>query len=297
MQRMWVCSLFFVSVFPFLAPCVGAQIPPPTANAYVPADVQNSLAGLQAQVDELVRIGKTHDQATWEVALETFALPNSGAWIAANFSPPTVTQFTEYYPKVRARSLGHMSWVLGHNLDAPGFAIKVEQSEMPAPPSATGPESLLPVPLHPVAVQDFSLTPIADSGSMPPDWVNSFVYVEGHFRIIGGMYPFWAEGLESMRRPVPADLAGHVQNAHIIHKVAPKYPKEARKNHVEGVVRLHLNIGKDGSPHDIELISGDSLLVDAAIKAVRQWRYSPTMLNGQPVDVDTTIDVIFQLNH
>jgi len=66
---------------------------------------------------------------------------------------------------------------------------------------------------------------------------------------------------------------------------------------VEGVVRLHAIIGKDGSVHDIEMVSGDQLLVDAAIKAVRQWRYAPTTFNGQPVEVDTTIDVIFQLNH
>jgi len=79
--------------------------------------------------------------------------------------------------------------------------------------------------------------------------------------------------------------------------VAPKYPKEARKEHVEGVVRLHVIIGKDGSPHDIKLISGDSLLVDAAIEAVRQWRYAPATLNGNPVEIDFTIDVMFQLNH
>jgi protein TonB len=87
-----------------------------------------------------------------------------------------------------------------------------------------------------------------------------------------------------------------VTSAHIIHKVAPKYPKEARKQYVEGTVRLHTIIAKDGSIKNLEVISGHPLLVDAALKAVRKWRYSPTLLDGQPVEVDTTIDVNFELN-
>jgi TonB family protein len=132
---------------------------------------------------------------------------------------------------------------------------------------------------------------------MPPDWVNSFVYVDGHFRVVGGAYPFWAQDLEWMRRPVSADVEGRVQSARVIHQVAPKYRKEARKKHVEGVVLLRMGIAKDGSTHDIEVIHGDRLLVNAAIEAVRQWRFTPTTLNGQPVDAPTEIEVAFRLSH
>jgi periplasmic protein TonB len=79
--------------------------------------------------------------------------------------------------------------------------------------------------------------------------------------------------------------------------VTPAYPKKARKQLVEGVVRLHVIIGKDGVPRELTVISGHHLLTDAALKAVRQWRYEPTLLFGQHVEVDTTIDVIFALNH
>ncbi len=84
--------------------------------------------------------------------------------------------------------------------------------------------------------------------------------------------------------------------ARLINRVNPEYPKKARKQHVEGRVRLHAIIAKDGSVKNLEVISGDPLLVDAALKAVRQWRYSPTLLDGQPKEVDTTIDVVFALN-
>jgi protein TonB len=61
-------------------------------------------------------------------------------------------------------------------------------------------------------------------------------------------------------------------------------------------VRLHAIIGKDGSVQQLEVLTGHPLLVQAALDAVRQWRYRPTLLNGEPVEVDTTIDVIFSLN-
>ncbi len=271
-----------------------AQQFPPTSNSYVPAEVPDTTAGLQSQVDELVRIAKTRDQSNWQIALGTFSLSNPASWLQANFASEHLVQLNQDYPKVRDGHLGHMSWVIGHNQNAPNFRIEVAPSEMPATPSDEGPESALPRPLHPVGVQNFRLTPIADSGSMPPSWVSSFVHAEGHFRVVGGTYPFWAEALQRILTP---QGPFSVQAARLLHKVPPDYPKKARKAHVQGVVQLHAIIAKDGTIRDLEVISGDPLLTDAAMKAVRQWRYAPTLLNGEPVEVSTTIDVIFALNH
>lgn len=94
----------------------------------------------------------------------------------------------------------------------------------------------------------------------------------------------------------PDEAANHVHAAVLLKRVAPDHPKKARKEHVEGTVRIHAVIAKDGSVKDLEVVSGDPLLMDAALKAVRQWRYQPTMLNGEPVDVSTTIHVAFRLN-
>ena len=79
-------------------------------------------------------------------------------------------------------------------------------------------------------------------------------------------------------------------------KVQPEYPEEARKKGIAGTVRLHAIIARDGSVAQLEVISGDQLLVKSALDAVRQWKYRPTLLHGEPVEVDTTIDVIFSLN-
>jgi TonB family protein len=89
---------------------------------------------------------------------------------------------------------------------------------------------------------------------------------------------------------------GNVTAASLMNRVQPEYPKEARKERISGTVRLHVIIQKDGTVGQMEVISGHPLLVQTAIDAVRQWRYRPTQLNGNPVEVDTVVDIIFQLS-
>ncbi len=94
----------------------------------------------------------------------------------------------------------------------------------------------------------------------------------------------------------PLKVGGNVIAAKIVNRVTPVYPPLARQTRISGTVRLHAIIGKDGTVQQLEVLSGHPLLQQAALDAVRQWRYQPTLLNGEPVDVDTTIDVIFSLN-
>lgn len=91
-------------------------------------------------------------------------------------------------------------------------------------------------------------------------------------------------------------LGATVQSAKILNRVQPIYPEEARKARIQGTVRLHVIIQKDGTLRGVEVVSGHPLLTESALTAVKQWRYEPTVLNGEPVEVDTTIDVSFVLN-
>jgi TonB family protein len=95
--------------------------------------------------------------------------------------------------------------------------------------------------------------------------------------------------------PTRIKIGGTVQSAALIRLVKPEYPDEARLAHITGTVRLHTVIARDGSVQDVQYVSGPLMLENAAIDAVKQWRYRPTRINGQPVEVDTTIDVVFQL--
>jgi protein TonB len=86
-----------------------------------------------------------------------------------------------------------------------------------------------------------------------------------------------------------------VEAASLTNKVTPIYPPIAKTAHVSGTVVLHAIISKDGSIQELQYVSGPPLLMKSAMDAVKEWKYKPTMLNGDPVEVDTTIDVVFTL--
>jgi len=90
-------------------------------------------------------------------------------------------------------------------------------------------------------------------------------------------------------------VGGQVQQASLINKVQPVYPPLAKQARIQGVVRLQAVIAKDGNIIELQVLSGHPLLQTAALDAVKQWKYRPTLLNGEPVEVVTTIDVIFTL--
>jgi protein TonB len=90
-------------------------------------------------------------------------------------------------------------------------------------------------------------------------------------------------------------VGGSVESASLINKVTPQYPPIAKTAHVSGTVVLHAVISKEGTIQELQYVSGPPLLMKAAMDAVKEWRYKPTTLNGEPVEVDTTIDVVFTL--
>jgi len=81
----------------------------------------------------------------------------------------------------------------------------------------------------------------------------------------------------------------------LIHRVDPIYPAIAQSQHVAGVVRLRVQVAADGSVKQVEALSGPRLLLAAAVAAVRQWRYQPSLLDGKPIEVEKIIDVQFHL--
>jgi protein TonB len=95
--------------------------------------------------------------------------------------------------------------------------------------------------------------------------------------------------------PQRVRVGGNVQQAKLINMVRPVYPPLAKQARIQGTVRLQAIIDRQGNVVQLEVLSGHPLLVNAALDAVRQWRYQPTLLNGEPVEVVTTVDVVFSL--
>ena len=95
--------------------------------------------------------------------------------------------------------------------------------------------------------------------------------------------------IEQYGRGVPAI----VQSAKLVKQAKPLYPPLAKQARIQGKVMLNAVIGKDGAIQNLTVASGHPLLVQAALDAVRQWVYQPTLLNGEPVEVVTQIEVNF----
>jgi periplasmic protein TonB len=135
--------------------------------------------------------------------------------------------------------------------------------------------------------------------ALPPDVVPQGV-AGGIFGGIPGGNIIAAAGPAAPPPPKPTapqriKQGGNVTAASIITQTRPIYPPLARQARIQGNVVLHAIIDKDGRVAQLEVVSGHPLLVQAALDAVKQWRYRPTLLNGEPVEVDTTITVTFTM--
>ncbi|MFZ3214661.1 MAG: energy transducer TonB [Candidatus Acidiferrales bacterium] len=115
--------------------------------------------------------------------------------------------------------------------------------------------------------------------------------------VLGGIIGGSGGGMPPPPKATPSRIrvGGNVAAAKLIRQVTPLYPPIAKTAHVSGTIILHAVIAKDGTIQELTYISGPPLLMRNAMDAVRQWRYNPTLLNGEPVEVDTTISVVFTL--
>jgi len=102
--------------------------------------------------------------------------------------------------------------------------------------------------------------------------------------------------VEKKAPPPRQVIGGNVMAAKLVRQEKPVYPPLAKQARISGTVKLAAMISKDGTIQDLKVISGHPLLIPAALEAVKNWVYQPTLLNGEPVEVSTQIDVNFTLS-
>jgi len=118
--------------------------------------------------------------------------------------------------------------------------------------------------------------------------------------VIGGIISSTSRLAAVPKLAVPAPpkrirISQGVTQGLLTHRIEPSYPALARQARIQGVVILTAIIDKNGSIQNLQLVSGHPMLAPAAIEAVKQWLYKPFLLNGQPVEVETTVTVRFQM--
>ncbi len=114
--------------------------------------------------------------------------------------------------------------------------------------------------------------------------------------VIGGIIGSATSAVPKVATPQRVRVSQGVSTGLLIKKVTPNYPPLARQARIQGQVVLQAEISKDGTIQNLQLISGHPMLAPAAIEAVKQWRYKPYLLNGEPVAVETQVVVNFSLS-
>ena len=113
--------------------------------------------------------------------------------------------------------------------------------------------------------------------------------------VIGSVLSSTPVAVPKIATPTRVRVSSGVSSGLLIRKVSPNYPPLARQARIQGTVVLQAQISKDGSIQNLQLISGHPILAPAAIEAVKQWKYKPYLLNGEPVEVETQVQVNFTL--
>jgi protein TonB len=114
--------------------------------------------------------------------------------------------------------------------------------------------------------------------------------------VIGGIISSTPVAVPKVAAPQRVRVSSGVSTGLLIRKVQPNYPQLAKQARIQGSVVLQAEISKDGTIQNLQLISGHPMLAPAAIEAVKQWRYKPYLLNGEPVAVETQVVVNFSLS-
>jgi periplasmic protein TonB len=172
-------------------------------------------------------------------------------------------------------------------------------------PAASSPLSVAPVArpifhFDPQASMNPAQSPTAFSSEAPPNIAEDGA---GDRVLSGRILPITTPALAPPPRAAlpsnapsaPLRVGGTVQMAKLIRKVIPEYPPLARAARISGVVHLIGTIAKDGTIRNLQLVGGHPMLARAALEAVEQWVYEPTLLNGEPVEVIAPIEVSFTL--
>jgi len=190
--------------------------------------------------------------------------------------------------------------------------------EPPVPPPPPPPPGILASVTHrPVLVEhgEFTEPPgipngIPDPGTDQPPIVDLSLQLSMNSKgVQTGTIGFQPEALDLLKpgappmlEPPPPPLrkpsvrmGGVVLESKLIKRVVPEYPDLARRARVSGSVILEVNVDEEGNVYEVKVLSGHTLLQEAAVRAVRQWKYSPTLLNGEPVPVVAMITVVFNL--
>jgi len=276
---------------------------PGSATSLPASEYPDKPAGLEKLARDVLKAQSHGDEAQTTALINGALLPDALAWYSKVFDDTTARALARTYETERANFPRLLAEFFSH-AQRDHFTEPQAQRFESSCDDNSGEETFgvlfareVPVPLYDLRLYNGRM--------LRRLW--AWAYVDGAFRFVATLRPpqkfVWTSAgtvpgkdagrSEAVKR---VQVATGVQEARLIKRVTPIYPGVAVSEHLEGTVRIGVIIGTDGTLRGMRVISGYCSLAESAVAAVRRWRYQPTLLEGKPIEAQTTIDVTFQLN-
>lgn len=287
--------------------CIAQENAPPAPVAVPQITIPSypdTTRGLEDLMHAVMKASNSGDQPTVAAYGRSLVLPKPDGWFNSVFGPDLGPAYAASSESARVTIVNTVGPMAAGMLKENRKIIEAVRFDDSCNHNATDTEypvllkRVRPEPLYDVRFRSDS----TDTVSI----VSYFAYLDGGFRYTGNFKadqpihvkanPAPQSSQPGDKEPVRIRVGGNVAAAQLIHKVTPVYSDQAKRARVEGTVSIHAIISKDGGVRDAQIIQGRCLLAEPALDAVKKWRYKPMLLEGQPVEVDTMIQVVFQLH-
>lgn len=252
---------------------VHAQQSSPTAPTIAYPD--NS-EGLRQLLNRMLSVAKREDPSELHSMIRETEIPNYRSWFASNFGQEKAEKnWTKPYEQGLAKREEEFQELFNRlaHMDGEFEVEKIDTANR---------FDLFNGPLD--GYTAYWKKPLGPTGEERRN-IGDFFFVDGKFRLMSAL------DISAFREPIKHSVIP----AKLVRRVLPIYPAEARDKKIEGTVKLQVTVQKDGSVTVQNVVQGDILLSQAAIDAVRQWRFEPWQFDGQPVEMQQTIELVFSL--
>ena len=271
--------------------------PQPPAAAY-----PNSTDGLQNLIGDILQAARSKDSAKETELIRSLLMPVNSTWFTDEYGPGFGASLAATYRRATPELEQEIRTVYEGDAQRGWISPKIlvykdpEQVNAPIDHFLNCMNQI--VPLYQTVFQGaspsvyMSLKPGEKGKPTGGDVPGYFVYDQGGFRFIPQNILMKLPN----ERPVRIHLGMNIMQSKVTNRVYPPYPQEALKKHIGGKVVVRLDLDRDGKIRDAKVMEGDPILSQALLDSVEQWQFEPTRLDGDPVEVEVDVEMIFEMN-
>jgi TonB family protein len=278
-----ICWALYQVLSPVRIAPMAASIREDVSAEQTAGEIPESAKELQSQLEAILKAAKEGDLKQFDDLIRDLQIPERSNWFAATFGEEIGQKLAATHKsswKDYKENIGNIFRESGTGKHTRAFVKKFSASSLAHNDAFI--QSILRNAKGPLMLYTASAGKDRKSDSLP----GVYVFSQGSFRVVN-----WRTFYDLPNvKPVRIRMEGQVA-PQLIHRVNPITPPDALQQHVHGTVAVHVVIDRDGNVAQLEPISGPPELMNAAVVAIRQWRYKPTILNGDPVEADTTIRI------